>query len=79
MVDFDEVNIHLFPRVCPVCLRATDALKGCPDALRVVQCYRFRRFLDVGRAGDVRSFRPTVRYFERVGFERERRGEYVTP
>ena len=73
MVDFDEVNIHLFSRMYPVRLRATDALTGCPDALRVVQCYMFRRFLEVGRAGNVRSFRPTVRYFERVWFERERK------
>jgi hypothetical protein len=78
--DFDEVNIHLFPRVRTVRIRTVDAdhsiLQSCglsyvPGKTAYIYCARKCRV-------DVESFNPTVFKFNPDGFTRVRNGEYVS-
>ena len=78
--DFDEVNIHLFPRVHTVRVRSTDA-----DASRLARLglhcssgMTAHVFLPRSRQTEVETFHPTVFKFDRHGFTRVRNGEYVS-
>ncbi len=78
--DFDEVNIHLFPRVRTVRIRAIDAghsvLQGCG-----LQCSPGKTayiFCATSRKKEVESFRPTIFKFNSGGFTNVRKGEYVS-
>ena len=74
------MTIPLFPRVHTVRVRAADAspatLATCavtasPDAPAYV-------FYGAASANEVAHFRPTIWHFHAAGFERVRRGEYVS-
>jgi hypothetical protein len=78
--DFDEVNIHIFPRVRTVRVRARDAdhetLHRCgqscePGKKAYIFCAHSRRI-------EVESFSPTVFTFNPVGFTNVRNGEYIS-
>lgn len=78
--DFDEVNIHLFPRVHTVRVRGVDVdasrlrslgLSCTPGATAHV-------FVPQSRRKEVEAFRPTVFKFDRHGFTWVRNGEYVS-
>jgi hypothetical protein len=78
--DFDEINIHLFPRVRTIRVRAVDA-----DASRLrglgLGCTPGRTsyiFVAQSRRQQVESFRPTIFTFAASGFTRVRKGEYVS-
>lgn len=78
--DFDEVNIHLFPRVRTVRVRAIDA-----DAARLrtlgLECHPEKTaciFVERSRQKEVEGFCPTVFKFDPNGFTRVRKGEYVS-
>lgn len=77
--DFDEVNIHLFPRVRTLRVRSVDA-----DARRLaalgLRCSPAKTayiFIHESCRPAVASFRPTIFRFDADGFVRVRRGEYV--
>lgn len=78
--DFDEVNIHLFPRVKTARVRAADA--DAATLLRLgLRCTPDKRawvFIDQVRRGDVEAFRPTIFSFRPNGFVWVRNGEYVS-
>jgi hypothetical protein len=78
--DFDEVNIHLFPRERTVRVRAIDAnhsaLEGCgmlcsPGKTAYIFCATSCK-------REVELFRPTIFIFNSDGFTRVRKGEYVS-
>jgi hypothetical protein len=77
--DFDEVNIHLFPRVRTVRVRAVDAeatqLEGL--GLRCRDGVTAHVFVSRARKREVEAFQPTIFKFESAGFARVRKGEYV--
>jgi hypothetical protein len=78
--DFDEVSIHLFPRVRTVRVRAGDVE---PDVLRELEpsCSPGNKawiFCPADRRAEVDSFCPTIFSFAMAGFTRVRRGEYVS-
>lgn len=78
--DFDEVTIHLFPRVRTMRVRSIDADAEALNGLGL-PCSSGRRahvFVEESRRPEVEAFRPTVFRFERAGFTRVRRGEYVS-
>lgn len=77
--DFDEINIHLFPRVRTVRVRAVDAT---PTQLRDVglNCQPGKTayiFAPAARRAEVESFSPTIFTFDARPFTRVRKGEYV--
>ena len=78
--DFDEINIHLLPRVRTVRVRAEDAdfsvLYECgvecsPDKTAYI-------FAPSSRKKEVESFHPTIFKFDARGFKRVRKGEFVS-
>ena len=78
--DFDEVNIHLFPRVRTVRVRARDAdlatMHGCglpadPGRTAYISCA-------IACRAEVEAFTPTVFTFDPQGFTRVRHGEHVS-
>jgi hypothetical protein len=78
--DFDEVNLHLFPRVRTVRVCAVDA-----EAMQLerlgMNCssgMTAHIFVLRSRKTEVESFHLTIFKFERHGFTRVRRGEYVS-
>lgn len=78
--DFDEVSIHLFPRVRTVRVRAIDA-----DGIHLrslgLSCSMGRTayiFVARSRRVEVESFYPTIFTFEACGFTRVRKGEFVS-
>jgi hypothetical protein len=78
--DFDEVSIHLFPRVRTVRVRARDV-----GAVRLgslgMECRpgaATHIFAPSARKADIESFCPTVFTFARDGFTHVRNGEYVS-
>ncbi len=77
--DFEEVNIHLFPRVKTVRVRAVDADHATLSRLGV-ECTPGKSawiFVAQSRQDEVAAFRPTVFTFAPEGFEWVRKGEYV--
>ena len=78
--DFDEVNIHLFPRGRTLRVRSMDAdtstlrelgLRCAPGKAAYI-------FVHQSCRQEVESFHPTVFKFRSSGFVRVRRGEYVS-
>jgi hypothetical protein len=78
--DFDEVSIHLFPRVRTVRVRAVDAkAKQLQDlGMTCDSGVTAHIFVPSARQREVESFHPTVFTFQPHGFTRVRRGEYVS-
>lgn len=78
--DFDEVSIHLFPRVRTVRVRAADAEATLLERLGL-DCRSMvtaHILAPRSRKAEVEAFHPTVFKFEPHGFTRVRRGEYVS-
>ena len=78
--DFDEVSIHLFPRVRTVRVRSVDAGSARLEALGL-QCSpgsSAHIFVNKTYRTVVESFRPTLFTFDSSGFTHARRGEYVS-
>ncbi len=78
--DFDEINIHLFPRVRTARVRAVDA-NAADLAVLGVQCTPNRTawiFVDNSRRAEVEAFEPTIYTFRPDGFTRVRNGEYIS-
>ena len=78
--DFDEVTIHLFPRVRTVRVKVADADAHTLRALGLT-CSDGKAaqvFADASRRAEVDAFTPTVFCFAKEGFTRVRRGEYVS-
>jgi hypothetical protein len=78
--DFDEVNIHLFPRVRTIRVRARDAGHSVLQALRL-PCLPGKSayiFCSASRQSEVEIFKPTIYKFDRRGFTKVRNGEYVS-
>jgi hypothetical protein len=78
--DFDEVNIHLFPRVKTVRVRSVDADAWALSGLGV-RCTPGRSawiFVHRSRRDEVEAFHPTVFKFRADGFVWVRNGEYVS-
>jgi hypothetical protein len=78
--DFDEVSIHLFPRVRTVRVRSVD---GDGPSLRGLgfECATGRSahiFIQEFCRQEVESFHPTIFRFSADGFVRVRRGEHVS-
>lgn len=78
--DFDEVSIHLFPRVRIVRVRVRDAEASALAVLGPARRSGARAhiFAPRARAAEVEGFRPTVYRFARTGFSCVRNGEYVS-
>lgn len=78
--DFEEVNIHLFPRVRTVRVRYVDAdiSKLCGLGLQCTPGRSAYIFIHHSRREEVESFRPTVFKFRVDGFVRVRNGEYIS-
>jgi len=78
--NFEEVSIHLFPRVWTVRVRAVDL--GPVDATALEpSCIHGKNawiFCPADRQAEVNSFCPTIFTFSRTGFTRVRRGEYIS-
>ena len=78
--DFDEVGIHLFPRVRSVRLRAQhadpSALLAC--GIEVAQGISSYIFIPEARRAEVEAFHPTIFTFHADGFTRVRNGEYIS-
>ena len=77
--DYDEVTIHLFPRVHTARLWGDDAVDDLRRELGLELGADIRAFVfyEHARAQEVAQFRPTIFHFHRDGFERVRRGEFV--
>ncbi|MEZ4664217.1 MAG: hypothetical protein R2911_42345 [Caldilineaceae bacterium] len=78
--DFDEVSIHLLPRVRTVRVRSGDASASTLQALGI-ECGPGKTahlFVHVSFRAEVESFCPTIYRFESDGFQHIRRGEYVS-
>lgn len=78
--DFEEVNIHLFPRVRTVRVRSTDADAAVLSSLGI-RCMPGKSawiFVSQLSREDVESFSPTIFTFQTDGFVRVRNGEYVS-
>ena len=78
--DFDEVNIHLFPRVRTVRVRSVDAdVSTLLDlGLRCSPGRSAYIFIHQARRQEVESFHPTIFKFSLDGFARVRKGEYIS-
>ena len=78
--DFDEVNIHLFPRVRTVRVRSVDADVSTLWSLgpRCTSGKTAYIFVHHSRRQEVESFHPTIFKFHLDGFVRVRKGEYVS-
>lgn len=78
--DFEEVNIHLFPRVRTVRVRFVDAdsSKLCDLGLWCTPGKAAYIFIHHSRREEVESFHPTVFKFREDGFVRVRKGEYIS-
>lgn len=78
--DFEEVNIHLFPRVRTVRVRSVDAdiSKLRDPGFRCTPRKSAWIFLHHSRRDEVDSFHPTVFTFRVDGFIRVRNGEYIS-
>jgi hypothetical protein len=78
--DFDEVNIHLFPRVRTVRVRSVD-LDAATLSSFGVRCTPGKSawiFVSRSRREEVEAFRPTVFTFKADSFVWVRNGEYVS-
>jgi hypothetical protein len=78
--DFDEVTIHLLPRVRTVRVRVADADASALRALGLA-CSAGKAahvFVEEAQRAEVVAFCPTVFHFASEGFTRVRRGEYVS-
>ncbi len=78
--DFDEVSIHLFPRVRTVRVRSVDAGSARLEALGL-SCSPKKTahiFINKMHRPVVESFRPTLFTLDSDGFTNVRRGEYVS-
>ena len=78
--DFDEVNIHLFPRVRTVRVRSKDADASVLRSYGI-ECYPGKTaylFLEKSYEEEVDSFHPTIFKFNSHGFQHVRKGEYVS-
>jgi hypothetical protein len=78
--DFDEVNIHLFPRARTIRVRASDAGHLVLQSLRL-PCRPGKSayiFCPASRRSEVEIFKPTIYKFDRRGFTKVRNGEYVS-
>jgi hypothetical protein len=78
--DFDEVNIHLFPRVRTVRVRSVDVDVSSLQGLGV-RCTPGKTayiFIHKSRCKEVESFSRTIFKFHADGFVRVRKGEYVS-
>lgn len=78
--DFEEVNIHLFPRVRTVRVRSTGADAAVLSSLGI-RCTPGKSawiFVSQLRREDVEAFSPTIFTFRADGFVRVRNGEYVS-
>ena len=78
--DFDEVTIHLFPRVRTVRVRSVDADVSALSDLGV-RCTPEKSayvFVHHSRRQDVEAFHPTIFKFREDGFVRVRKGEYIS-
>ncbi len=78
--DFDEIGIHLFPRVRTVRVRSVDADVSslCGLGLRCASGKSNYIFIHHSRRAEVESFRPTVFKFNMDGFVRVRKGEFIS-
>jgi hypothetical protein len=82
--DFDEVNIHLFPRFRSIRVRRLDADAAilrdiglnCEDEKEDEKIAHI--FVKQSRRKDIESFRPTLYTFDAGGFVNIRKGEYVS-
>jgi len=78
--DFEEVSIHLFPRVRVVRVRPADADCNLLQSLGL-NCHPGNDayvFVEESRRAEVEGFKPTIFSFSASGFIRVRRGEYVS-
>ena len=78
--DFYEVNIHLFPRVRAVRVRARDAGHLVLQSFRL-PCLPGKSayiFCPASRRSEVEIFKPTIYKFDSRGFTKVRNGEYVS-
>jgi len=78
--DFDEVSIHLFPRVRTVRVRSVDAdvSKLYDLGFRCTPGKAAYIFIHHSRREEVESFYPTIFKFRMDGFVRVQQGEYVS-
>src|SRR5689334_18004226 len=78
--DFDEVSIHLFPRVRTVRVRPVDADTSALHDLGVRCTPKKAAYVFVHHAcrKDIEDFHPTVFKFRADGFVRVRNGEYIS-
>src|SRR5687767_8228915 len=78
--DFDEVNIHLFPRVRTVRVRSCDANHSTLKSFGI-SCHPNKSayiFSPKSRQGEIEEFAPTIFTFSAHGFKKVRKGEYVS-
>lgn len=78
--DFDEVSIHLFPRVRAVRVRSIDADLQCLSDIGL-QCDKgMAAYICFNRLfrQEIEAFTPTIFTFDLDGFVRVRRGEYIS-
>lgn len=79
--DFEEISIHLFPRVRVIRVRAQDASDA---SLSQITGYslpddkRANIFIARDRQQSIQQFEPTIYRFDRTTFKNLRRGEYVS-
>jgi hypothetical protein len=78
--DFDEVNIHLFPRVRTVRVRARDADHRALQRIGLSCEPGKTAYIFSGSScrDEVESFRPMIYTFSPNGFTKVRNGEYVS-
>ena len=78
--DFDELSIHLFPRVRTVRVRSVDADMAALYGLGVRSPPEKSAYVFVhhSRRKDVEAFHPTIFKFRVDGFVRVRKGEYIS-
>jgi hypothetical protein len=77
---FEEVSIHLFPRVRTLRVRAVDADWQALSRLGLACSAGMTAYVFVEERyrAEVEAFRPTIFEFNAAGFTRVRRGEYVS-
>lgn len=76
--DFDEINIHLLPRVRAVRVRSDDTDEYVRNVLGLDNGKTAFLFVNADSKNMVENFMPTVYTFRNDGFERVRKGEYVS-
>lgn len=78
--DFDEINIHLLPRRRTVRVRGKDATPKqlLQHGLEVLPNKSAWLFVHPSAKREIEAFTPTVYEFESTGFERVRKGEFVS-